>query len=113
VLVGPWAALRRDPVAAQIERGPQFSGVFADFLPTAGGPRLAGLTAEGVAARRFAPGTGLVAATRRYEQPPVWLLTGVTDAGVRAAISALSAAKLRDRYAVASDGGVPIPLPLR
>ena len=113
VLVGPWAALRGDPVAAQIERGPQFSGVFADFLPTVSGPRLAGLTAEGVAARRFGPAAGLVAATRRYDQPPVWLLTGVTRAGVRAAIATLSTPELRDRYAVASDGDLLIPLPLR
>ena len=31
VLVGPWARLRADPAAAQIEAGPQASGVFADF----------------------------------------------------------------------------------
>jgi hypothetical protein len=113
VLVGPWAALRRDPAAAQVERGPQFSGVFADFLPTVGGLRLAGLTREGVAARRFGPAAGLVAATRRFNQPPVWVLTGVTRAGVGEAVATLGAAKLRDHYAVASDGGVPIPLPLR
>ncbi len=31
VLVGPWVEVRRDPAAAQIEDGPQASGVFADF----------------------------------------------------------------------------------
>ena len=31
VLVGPWARLRDDPAAAQIEKGPQASGVFAGF----------------------------------------------------------------------------------
>ncbi len=32
VLVGPWARVREDPAAAQIETGPQASGVFADFV---------------------------------------------------------------------------------
>ena len=31
VLVGPWARLRSDPAAAQVEAGPAESGVFADF----------------------------------------------------------------------------------
>jgi Domain of unknown function (DUF4430) len=113
VLVGPWAALRRDPGVALLERGPQQSGVFAQFLPTALGPRLYGLTAEAIPGRRFGPAAGLVAATRRYEEPPVWVLTGVAESGVRAAVAALSPAGLRDRYAVASVGGLLIPLPLR
>ena len=42
ILVGPWERVREDPVAAQVERGPAASGVFADFervrrrLPAAG-----------------------------------------------------------------------------
>ena len=33
LLVGPWARLRADPAAAQLERGPQTSGVYAKFTP--------------------------------------------------------------------------------
>jgi hypothetical protein len=113
VLVGTWPAIRQDPTAAGIENGPQSSGVFADFLPTSGGVRLAGLSRAGVAARRFGPDAGLVAATRRFDGPPVWVLTGVTPAGVRAAAEGLSAAALRDDYAVAFERGEAIPLPVR
>ena len=34
LLVGPWARLRADPAAAQLERGPQLSGVYAKFAPS-------------------------------------------------------------------------------
>jgi hypothetical protein len=113
VLVGPWARLRSDPAAAQVEGGPPESGVFADFEASAGGYRLEGLDEGGEAARRFGPDAGLVAATRRLEAPPVWLVTGSTAAGVRAASGLLDASHLRDHYAVATEDGREIPLPLR
>ncbi len=120
VLVGPWARLRADPAAAQLERGPQTSGVFAEFarparstvpLPRISGQRnsgryeLRGLGEDGAVVRRFGPGAGLVAATRRFEAPPVWLVTGATQRGVRAAAGLLDAADLRDHYAVATEDG--------
>jgi hypothetical protein len=115
VLVGPWARVRSDPAAAQIERGPQTSGVFAEFHRDAGAYRLGGLDEAGDAAADFGPDAGLVAATRRYEEPPVWVVTGTGDAGVRAAAGLLDAGDLRDHYAVVVDGGkeTPLPLPLR
>jgi hypothetical protein len=112
ILVGPWALLRDDPAAAQLERGPQVSGVFADFARHAGGYRLQGLDEDGEPARAFGPAAGLVAATRRFDAPPVWLVSGATAAGVLAAASTLDAAHLRDRYAVAIDAGRETPLPL-
>ncbi|HWO17111.1 MAG TPA: DUF4430 domain-containing protein [Solirubrobacterales bacterium] len=128
VLVGPWAQLRRDPAASQIEDGPQASGVFADFAPAApsavpfvpyadkrnsgGFGRLWGLDREGQGVRPFEPGAGLVAATRRYDAPPVWVVTGATAAGVHAAAGLLDAADLRDHYAVATEDGEEIPLPM-
>jgi hypothetical protein len=108
VLVGPWAQVRRDPAATQIEDGPQASGVFANFASL----ELWGLDREGRAVRAFGPGAGLVAATRRYDAPPVWVVTGVTVAGVRAAGGLLDTADLRDHYAVATEGGEETPLPL-
>jgi hypothetical protein len=114
VLVGPWARVREDPAAAQLSRGPQSSGVFAEFATRPGGGyRLEGLDEGGAPARRFGPGAGLVAATRRYEAPPVWLVTGATAGGALAAAGLLDAAHLRDHYAVATEGGVEAPLPLR
>lgn len=130
VLVGPWARLREDPAAAQIESGPQASGVFARFALTrrrraengarapvsgpsaAGGYVLRGLDEGGGEARAFGPGAGLVAATRRGEAPPVWVVSGATERGVAAAAALLDARDLRDHYAVAVEGGRETPLPI-
>jgi hypothetical protein len=113
VLVGPWARLRTDPAAVLLEAGPAESGIYADFEPRAGGYELVGLDEAGEPGHAFGSGAGLVAATRRYEGPPVWLVTGATSAGVQAAAGLLSGAKLRDHYAVASEDGKETPLPLR
>jgi hypothetical protein len=112
VLVGPWARLRSDPAAALIAAGPAESGVYADFEPRAGSYGLVGLDSAGEPGHEFGPTAGLVAATRRYEGPPVWVVTGGTSAGVQAAAALLDAAKLRDHYAVASEDGKETPLPV-
>ncbi len=115
VLVGPWARVRSDPAAASLGSGPAASGVFAKFEARGGGWELRALEADGGEGRLFGPAAGLVAATRRFEGPPVWLVTGATPAGVRAAAGLLVAAKLRDHYAVAGEGGreTPLPVPAR
>jgi hypothetical protein len=113
ILVGPWARLRDDPAAAQLEQGPQVSGVFADFTRYAGGYQLRGLDESGEPARDFGPDAGLVAATRRFDAPPVWLVSGATAGGALAAAGLLDAARLRDHYAVAAEGGRETPLPVR
>jgi hypothetical protein len=112
VLVGPWARLRSDPAAVQIEAGPAASGVFADFERRRGAYALLGLDEGGTATRDFGPDAGLVAATRRLEAPPVWVVTGGTQAAVQAAAGLLDEADLRDHYAVASEDGKQAPLPL-
>lgn len=112
VLVGPWANVRHDSAAAQIEEGPEASGVFAGFASSGGAYRLHGLDQGGKEARTFGPGAGLVAATRRYGAPPVWVVTGPTRRGVAAAARLLDAADLRDHYAVAVEGGRETPLPI-
>jgi hypothetical protein len=114
MLVGPWARLRRDPAAAQIERGAQASGVFADFRTAGQGEyRLQGLGEDGRPQRDFGPDAGLVAATRDGEAPPTWVVTGARAVGVAAAARQLDPADLRDRYAVAVEGGEGTALPLR
>jgi hypothetical protein len=113
ILVGPWDRLREDPAAAQLEKGPQSSGVFADFVPRGGGGyALAGLDKDGEPAREFGPDAGLVAATRRYDAPPVWIVSGATARGTLAAAGLLDAAHLRDHYAVATEGVRDEPLPI-
>jgi hypothetical protein len=112
VLVGPWARLRSDPAAAQLEAGPAESGIYADFGRRGGAYSLVGLDQTGREAAELGPGAGLVAATRRYEGPPVWLVTGGTAAAVRAAAELLGKPRLRDHYAVASEDGKETPLPV-
>ena len=113
VLVGPWARVRSDPAAAQIEDGPQASGVFADFQAEGSGYLMQGLDEDGQPGRAFGEDAGLVAATRRYEAPPVWVVTGTSAAGVEDAAGLLRVGDLRDHYAVAVEGGEETPLPLR
>jgi Domain of unknown function (DUF4430) len=113
VLVGPWPRVRRDSAAAPIEDGPQASGVFAEFVRVGDEFRLLGLDVKGNAARSLGAGAGLVAATRRYDAPPTWIVTGVGQAGVEAAAALLDEESLRERYAVASEGGEETPLPVR
>jgi hypothetical protein len=112
VLVGPWARLRSDPAAALLESGPEESGVYADFERRGTGYSLIGLGQDGEASRDFGPSAGLVAATRRYEAPPTWVVTGATPAAVQAAAGLLTAAQLRDDYAVATEDGKETPLPV-
>ena len=113
VLVGPWPHIRADPAVAQMENGPAESGIYAEFEHRRGGRRLVGLDEEGEPARVFGVEAGLVAATRRFEGPPVWLVTGTSVAGVRAAAATLDAGDLRDHYAVVGEAGAVTPLPLR
>ncbi len=113
VLVGPWRRLRSDPTAARVEQGPQTSGVFAGFERRPGGYVLRALDQTGRPVRELAAGTGLVAATRSYDSPPLWLVTGTDRQGVRAAARLLGGAELRNRYAVATRGDSAIGLPLR
>jgi hypothetical protein len=112
VLVGKWADLRADRAAKLLEDGPAESGVYANFKQTGGSWRLVGLDENGDEARTFGADVGLVAATRKYEGPPTWLVTGGSGAAVRAAAEALDTADLRDHYAVASQAGAVTPLPL-
>lgn len=118
VLVGPWAQVRTDPAAALIEDGPEESGVYADFEQGEGGQgvgggfRLLTLDPDGEPVRDLGPDAGLVAATRRYEAPPVWVVTGGTPAAVQAAAELLGADALRDHFAVASENGKETPLPV-
>ncbi len=117
VLVGPWVQVREDPAAALIEAGPEESGVYAGFEQGAGGQGvgggfgLVGLDAGGEPALRLGPEAGLVAATRRYEAPPTWVVTGGTPAAVRAAAGALDEETLSRRFALAVAGDAAIALP--
>jgi hypothetical protein len=110
VLVGTLAALRDTATARLLREGPHGSGVYA--RPAADGRTIALLDARGHRVRVAGPGAGLVAATRIEGRASVWAVTGTDDAGVRAAAGALTADRLRDRFALAVDGAAVTPLPV-
>jgi len=110
VLVGPWSVLRNDPAAAQLERGPGASGVYA--RPEAGGRRIAVLDPAARVARVLGAGTGLVAATRYRDERPTWIVTGTDAPGVLAAARGLEEGVLANRFALAVAGGLAVRVPL-
>ncbi|MGI8622970.1 MAG: DUF4430 domain-containing protein [Solirubrobacteraceae bacterium] len=109
IIVGPWSAIRNEPAARQLERGPQASGVFARLRAD----RFELLDQDGKIAQTQADAVGLVAATRFGEQQPTWIVTGTDDAGVAAAAAALRSDVLSNHFAVAIIKGRALPLPVR
>jgi hypothetical protein len=109
VVVGPWIAARDDLALRHIEAGPARSGVYA--RPSPDGRSIRALDPSGRPTRTLGPGTGLVAAAREGDGPPVWAVTGTDDAGVTAAANAFTERSLERRFAVAVVGGRPVALP--
>jgi len=111
VLVGTWRDMRGVIAADLIAEGPAGSGVYARF--TGGGTSLQLLDPTGHVAETLGAGAGLVAATRDQVSDPTWLITGTDPAGVTAAASALTPARLRDHFALAVVNGSDVPVPVQ
>ena len=109
MLVGPWSALRLDPAANALEHGPRASGVYARMAPD--GRTIAVLTADGRVARTLGAGSGLVAATKRPDDRPLWVVTGTDAAGVASAARAFEEGTLAHRLALAVSRDLPVALP--
>ena len=107
--VGTWAELSKLQDVSVLAKGPAASGVYARF---AGGNVLQLLDARGKVAQEAPPGSGLVAALIPEGQQPLWVVTGVDEAGVARAAALLDAAKLRNAYAIAATPSGPLRLPL-
>jgi Domain of unknown function (DUF4430) len=109
VLVGTWTALRLDPVAHLLERGPAASGVFA--RPSSDGREISVLDPRGRVKRVLHTGTGLVAATRFEDAQATWIVSGTDAAGLASAVRALDESALTGHFAlaVADDVGVALP----
>jgi hypothetical protein len=110
VEVGKWSDLRAMQDLDPLEEGPSASGVFARFA--AGGSKLQLLDGDGHIAQEAPPGTGLVAAILPPDQQPLWVVTGVDEAGVARAAALLERSKLRNAYAVAALPSRATRLPL-
>ncbi len=110
VMVGPWADVGSDVEAGIIASGPATSGVYARF--SASGQALTLLDAQGRPVRTLRLDGGLIAATLRAKEAPVWVVTGTDEGGVTLAARAFNAATLEDRFAVALDPAGAIALPV-
>ena len=97
VVVAPWEQAKIVTTVAELEKGPEESGVFARI----DGGELELLGSDGEVERRAPAGTGLVAAFAPSEEDTVWAVTGLDERGVEAAARALDRRSLRDAYAVA------------
>jgi hypothetical protein len=109
VLVGPWTAIRLDPAVNALEHGPRASGVYARMAPD--GHTIAVLDASGRTTRTLGAGSGLVAATKRPDERPAWVVTGTDTAGVASAALAFEEGTLAHRFAVAVSQDLPVALP--
>ncbi|HET6831855.1 MAG TPA: DUF4430 domain-containing protein [Solirubrobacterales bacterium] len=110
VLVGPWDALRGDPAARAVESGPGESGVYATIGRCRDELALTIEDDHGRPAERLAD-AGLIAAVRRGDDQPTWLITGTDAPAAGVAAAALGSGVLRDRYAVAFGDGRVLPVP--
>jgi len=110
VEVGPWDRIESVGSVDLLAKPPSESGVYANF---SGDRRslLNLLNERGEISGSLGHGAGLVAALRSGDGPPTWVVTGTDKAGVMAA-ARLVGPSLTNHFAVATDGGQPIPVPV-
>ena len=107
--VGTWKDLSRLQDLDTLAQGPRASGVYA--LPSPDGS-IKLLDTGGHPAQDAPPGTGLIAAVIPADQQPLWVVTGVDEAGVARAAAALTQGALHNAYALALLPSGPKKLPL-
>jgi hypothetical protein len=110
IVVATWRQLAGSLAGDLVAHGPRNSGVYAKFADD--GSALELLNPRGQVVRTLGAGAGLVAATNDYVNQPEWLITGTDVAGVAAAASTVTPAKLHDLFALAVQGDARFPLPL-
>ena len=110
VLVAPWTGIKNQAAAQALASEPRVSGVYARF--SSNGRTLALLDGNGRTVQTLSAGAGLIAATRRGEGAPVWLVTGTDGQGVALAARAFDQSTLQDRFAVALGPSGAIALPV-
>jgi hypothetical protein len=110
IIVAPWRELNGEIAALLIAHGPSTGGVYARFAGRHG-QTLELLGAQGQVVKRLGAGAGLVAGTGDPKTVPAWFVTGTDAAGVAAAASALTPARLAYHLAVAVQGTRDLPVP--
>lgn len=109
--VATWRDLQGEIAALLIAHAPSTGGVYARF-GDGKGRTLELLDAHGRVVRRLAADAGLVAATGNSKTAPTWFVTGTDAAGVSAAASAMTPARLAFHLAVAVQATRDLPVPL-
>jgi hypothetical protein len=117
IVVGPYPRVRGDRAVSLLDEGPEVSGVFV--MPAADGSSFATLDPQGNKVGSVGAGGGLIAAIRppmeaQASEPnlPVWMVTGIDDAGVTAAARAFEEGTLSRKFALAISGngrGIGLP----
>lgn len=107
--LGVWEEARKTIGIPDISASPEQSGVFASTGESGRTMQLA--DSEGNLVRTLGKDAGLVFAYSAGDQVS-WVVTGITAEGVKAAAELLDRDKLRGRFAMATDGGKAIPLPV-
>ncbi len=110
IVVAPWKELKNEIAGLLIAHGPATGGVYARFAGR-DGQTLELLGANGQVTKRLGAGAGLVAGTGNPKTAPAWFVTGTDAAGVAAAASALTPARLAFHLAVAVQGTRYLPVP--
>lgn len=118
VIVGPWEEVSRDRDAAPFARGPGLSGVYLKIEQAADGSsggrfEIVALNPRGEEVSRHAAGYGFIAATRRGERQPVWVVAGLDEQGLVAAARSFNEDDLAGRFALLAgpDGPRSLPVP--
>lgn len=107
--LGIWKQARKTIGIPDISKAPVESGVFASIGGPSGNLRLADV--KGNLVRTLGDDAGLVFAYRAEDRVS-WVVTGKTAEGVTAAADLLDSGTLRGRFAMATDDGEAIPLPV-
>jgi hypothetical protein len=112
LVVALWPKARGVRGAADLEDGPESSGVFARFAD--GGSTLELLDEHGDVARTVhrGDGVGLVFALQPRASELIWVVTALDKPGLDAGARALDEKKLRDAFAVAATGDQVEKLPV-
>lgn len=110
VLVGPWEAVRSDPIARTLERGPALSGVYARPERCGRGWAL-GVLDDRLERGALLTDAGWVAATQRGSEQPTWVVSASEAEWLPDAIELLEGESLADHYAIATQGGEQYRLP--
>ncbi len=111
ILVGEWGEVREDPAALLMEKGPSASGVYARIGRCSGGWYLSALD-DHATVRQEQEQAGWIAALRKGDDQPTWVVSGTDTGEVEAAAGQLDEESLRNHYALAvtADGEQTLPV---